>query len=204
MGLDALIAWFTGLPVALAYVALGVGAALENIVPAIPADTFVVLGGILSVRTGLEARWVFVATWVANVGSALVTYGIGYRHVRGFFEGGWGRFVLNPHQMMRMRRFFERRGTWAILLARFLPGIRSIVPVFAGVSHLPPRQVAVPVAVASGVWYGGLVWLGAFAGRNLDQVLALLGHVRVWLLGGALLVVVLATVWWWRTRHHHE
>jgi membrane-associated protein len=199
---DALTTWFEALPAVLAYGALGLGAALENIVPAVPADTFVVLGGFLSERSGLNVVWVFLATWSANVGGALAMYWLGHRHGRIFFEYGWGRRLLNPTQMGRLQRFFEQRGVLAIFLARFLPGIRSFVPVFAGMSHLLPQHAVLPLAGASAVWYGGLVWLGAFAGRNLEQVLSLLGQVNAWLLAGALAVCVWLLAWWVRTRGH--
>ncbi len=200
------LAWFQALPDLLIYALLGTGAALENVVPAVPADTFVVLGGFLSEVGGLQARWVFLATWVCNVASAIAMYRVGHRHGRTFFSAGWGRHVLNPHQMKRMVGFYDRFGTAAVFLTRFLPGLRSVVPVFAGVTHQPLLPVAIPLALASAIWYGALVWAGAYAGRNLDAVLALLGRVNGWLLGVALLAFGAVLVWWWRTRHHgrHE
>ena len=183
---------------------MGLGAALENVLPAIPADTFVALGGFLSVVGELDPRWIFVSTWSLNVGSALAMYRLGYTHGKPFFEAGWGRRVLRPHQMERMARFYERFGTAAIFLTRFLPGLRSIVPVFAGVSHQPLILVAIPIALAAAIWYGALIWLGALAGQNLDVLRVLLGRVN-----GVLLVVAVAVAaplasWWRRTRHPRE
>jgi membrane protein DedA with SNARE-associated domain len=200
------LAWFQALPDLLVYALLGAGAAVENVVPAVPADTFVVLGGFLSVVGGLQARWVFLATWVCNVASAIAMYRVGHRHGRTFFSTGWGRHVLNPHQMKRMARFYDRFGTAAVFLTRFLPGLRSVVPVFAGVTHQRLLPVAIPLAAASAIWYGALVWAGTFAGRNLDAVLGLLGRVNGWLLGVALVAFAGVLAWWWRTRHHgrHE
>lgn len=183
------------------YTLLGVGAALENVVPAVPADTFVALGGFLSSLGDLDARVVFLVTWVCNVASALVMYRLGYTRGRSFFMDGWGRRFLAPHQIARMQTFYARWGLLAIFLTRFLPGLRAVVPVFAGVTLHGFVPVAVPLAVASAIWYGGLVLLGAFLGRNLDllgrvldQLTGVLGLVAL-LLGGVL------AAWWWRTRH---
>ncbi len=199
---EDLLMWVDGVPSVVVYVLLGAGAAVENVVPAVPADTFVVLGGFLTALGDLEARWVFVATWTCNVASALVMYRVGHRHGRPFFEGRWGRRLINAHQMERMVVFFGRWGTPAIFLTRFLPGLRSVVPVFAGVSHQRFLPVAIPIALASAIWYGLLVWAGAFAGQNLDAVLAAVSRVNVWLLAAALLIGGLIAGWWWRTRHH--
>ncbi len=190
-----------GVPDGIAYLLLGLGAAVENIVPAVPADTVVALGGLLSAMGTLDARIIFLVTWIGNVTSALVVYRIGYTHGQGFFQDGWGRRLLAPHQMDRMRAFYERWGLFAIFFTRFLPGLRAIVPVFAGVTHNGFVPVAVPLAVASAIWYGGLVWLGALAGRNLQLLSSLLGRLNGTLAVLALILGGLIALWWWRTRH---
>lgn len=201
--LSDLIGWFAGLPPLLVYVALGAGAAVENVVPAVPADTFVLLGGFLSARgSAIEARWVFGATWAANVVSALVMYRLGFHYGRRFFDHGWGTRMLNPHQMRRMRTFYERWGISAIFFTRFLPGLRSIVPIFAGVTHQPFWKVAPPLVLASAVWYGALVYGGALAGRNFAVVREALSNVNGVLLAVALLLCAGLGWWWWHTRHH--
>lgn len=199
--MSAFLEWMSGISGPLLYLLLGVGAALENIVPAVPADTFVALGGLLSAVGSLSARWVFLSTWLFNVASALLVYRLSYRHGQSFFAAGWGRHLLRPHQMERMQRFYDRWGTPAIFLTRFLPGIRSIVPIFAGVTLQGWLPVGAPIALASAIWYGALVWLGAWAGQNLDRLAALLSNVNDVLLALAVVVTLFVSVWWWRSRH---
>lgn len=199
------LAWMDRLASPTLYLLLGAGAAIENIVPAIPADTFVALGGLLSALGELRAGWVFLVTWLCNVTSALVMYRIGYWRGPSFFDSGWGRHLLKPHQMDRMAGFYARWGTPAIFLTRFLPGIRSVVPVFAGVTHQGWLPVAVPIAAASALWYGGLVWLGAWAGSNLDRLSGVLERLNVGLGAVAVILVLAVFGWWWGTRHRpHE
>jgi membrane protein DedA with SNARE-associated domain len=199
------LAWMDRLASPTLYLFLGFGAALENVIPAVPADTFVALGGFLSAVGSLQARWVFLVTWLFNVASALVMYRLGYWKGRSFFDSRWGRYLLRPHQLERMAGFYDRWGTPAIFMTRFLPGIRSVVPVFAGVTHQGWLPVALPIAVASAIWYGGLVWLGAWAGNNIDRLSGLLDRINVGL-GVVAIILGLALVgWWWGTRHRpHE
>lgn len=199
--MEGFLAWLAGLPAWLLYVALGAGAATENVVPAVPADTFVALGGLLSALGDVSARGIFLATWICNVTSALVMYRLAYRHGRGFFARGLGRRLLNPHQMERMERFYDRWGTPAIFFTRFLPGVRSFTPIFAGVTVQGWLPVAAPIALASAIWYGTLVWLGRWAGRNLGLLGALLGRLNSVLGAVAVVVAVAAAAWWWRSRH---
>jgi len=193
--------WMAGIPGPVLYAVLGLGAALENVVPAVPADTFVALGGLLSVVGGVSARGIFLVTWACNVVSALVVYRLAYRHGQGFFDRGVGRHLLRPHQMERMRRFYDRWGTPALFLTRFLPGVRSFTPVFAGVTLQGWLPVAAPIALASAIWYGALVWLGAWAGQRLGLLADLLGRLNSALGVAALVVALVAGVWWWRSRH---
>lgn len=196
-----LLALFAGLPIELVYLLLGAGAALENIFPPVPADTFAALGGFLAGRGVLTPWVVFVVTWSANVVSALVVYWVGHRYGRTFFETGMGRYVLREHQLVRMQGFYRRWGTFAIFFTRFVPGLRAVVPAFAGVSDQPLLPVALPLAVASAIWYGVLVAAGVMAGRNLELLASWLGHVNTTLLVVATILFALVGWWWWASRH---
>ncbi|MEX2466356.1 MAG: DedA family protein [Gemmatimonadota bacterium] len=196
-----ILAWMLSVPRGPMYLLLGVGAAVENIVPAVPADTFVALGGLLSALGTLDAWTVFFVTWGANVTSALAMYRVGYTHGRPFFEERWGRHVLSAHQMERMSTFYDRWGLFAIFFTRFLPGLRAIVPVFAGVTYQGFVPVAIPLTVASAIWYGALVWIGTVAGRNLDVLANVLGRLNNTLGIAAVILATAVAIWWWRTRH---
>lgn len=186
----------------LTYVVLGAGAALENIVPPVPADTFVLFGAFLAATGRADPRLVFVATWLPNVASALLVYGLSRRFGPRFFASPVGRLLLHPRQIAQIDAFYGRWGVSAIFFSRFLPGFRAVVPVFAGVSRLALWRVAVPIVVASGIWYGGLVYVGAFAGHNWAAILGLFARYNRILLAGALAIAVLVAAWWVRTRRH--
>lgn len=194
------VAWMSRLPESGLYAVVWIGAAVENFVPAIPADTFVALGGFLAGAGSLEASLVFLGTWVFNVGGALTVYRMSHLHGRAFFADGVGRHVLRSHQMERVEEFYLRWGTPALFLSRFLPGIRAVVPIFAGVTHQPWSRVVIPVATASAIWYGALVWLGVFAGRNLALLDALLGRINRTLALAAVVIGGLIALWWLHSR----
>ncbi|MEM7417346.1 MAG: VTT domain-containing protein [Gemmatimonadota bacterium] len=194
------VAWLNRFPDSWVYVGLSVGAAVENIVPAVPADTFVALGGFLAGAGGLQARWVALGTWLANVVSALWVVQLSRRHGPSFFARGWGRYLVKPHQMERLARFYDRWGLGAIFVSRFLPGFRAVVPVFAGATNQSVRRLAVPLAAASAIWYGGLVMLGVAAGRNLELLEARLGSIGTTLGIVAAIAALFVGGWWLKTR----
>jgi membrane protein DedA with SNARE-associated domain len=198
--LNAILSFLSAQGPILLYSILGLGSAVENFFPPVPADTFVVLGAFLAAGGMADAWTVFFVTWGANTGAALLVYWTGHRVGQSFFQVGFGRHVLNPHQLQRLGRFYDRWGLPAVFFARFLPGLRAVVPVFAGVTRQPARVVVAPILVASGIWYGGLVWLGATAGRNLPTLMEWLAGANRALLLLALVLVGGILIWWFRTR----
>lgn len=198
--LDALQA-LTQLPPFLLYLILGLGAAVENIVPPVPADTFVLAGALLASQGAADPLLVFLVTWLLNVVSAVGVYAVARRHGRRFFTLPIARWLLREHQLDQIGGFYERYGVPAIFVSRFLPAWRAMVPVFAGISGMTGWKVVPPVVIASGLWYGLLVYLGAFMGRNLRTIVAIFNSVSDVLLWVAAAMIVLAAVWWWRSRH---
>ena len=184
------------LPTALIYLALGLGAALENFVPIVPADTFIVAGGFVSGIGNVDPMGVFLMTWGLNVAGAMAVYGIGHRYGKAFFAEGPGRRLLSIDQLGRLESFYERWGVSSIFLARFLPGLRALVPVFAGVTRQRPVRVLPPLMIASAIWYGGLVRLGFLTGENLDAVLTRLATAnRVFLVVSVLVSSAVVAIW---------
>lgn len=190
----------TSFPPAGVYAIIAAGSAVENVFPPVPSDTFVVLGGVLADRGGLRPLVVLLLAWLANVAGAMVVYALARRRGPGFFQDGWGRRALRPHQFDRVADFYESYGLWAIFFSRFLPVLRVVIPTFAGFAHLGVFRTLIPVAGASLLWNAVVLYAGIFASRNVGWILELLGSVNAWLLGVAL-VVFAAILWWWvRTR----
>ena len=198
--LEALLELIASIPVEVAYVIVGVGAAVENIFPPVPSDLAVLAGGILAERGVLSAKVVFFVAWLSNLGLALVVYLGAYRFGAGVFSTRWGRWLLRPTQLQRMSEFYEEYGTMAVLVSRFFPVFRVLVPAFAGISRLSFWRTALPLMVASAAWYGVLIWAGAFFSRNLPRLLAPLSTVNTTAAIVAACVAVVLGVIWWRTR----
>ncbi len=204
MQLQSILQWLAGLPPVLIYLLIGGGAAIENLFPPVPADTFVLAGAFLAARGPAQAWLVFLCTWVGNVALALLVYALARRWGHDFFNHRTGRWLLHPRQLEQIGRFYDRWGTPAIFVSRFLPAFRSIVPVFAGVSRVPVRRVALPMAGASALWYGALVIAGTQAGRNTEALLRAFRSVSGILLIIAVLLIAAAVWWWWKTRRERR
>ena len=195
-----LLDWLATLPSGLAYTIIGVGAALENLFPPVPSDTFLILAGVLADRGTLDLWVAGGIAWGTNVASALLVYALARRYGPSIFGTRWGHWLLRPHQLARVADFYGRYGLIAIFWSRFLPVLRVVVPVFAGISGLGFWATAGPLAIASAVWYALVLLGGLFASRNLERILEMFGTVNSTLLIVAGVLAALFVVWWIRSR----
>lgn len=198
--LDALLERMLALPEGLVYLLIGMLAFLENVVPPVPADVVALFGAFLVARSGGSVTAAFFCVWLANVGGALLVYGLGRRYGGRFFATPWGRFLLAPAQIEQLRIVYQRHGTPVIFVSRFLPMFRAVVPVFAGTSEHGLWRTALPIGAASGLWYGALVWLGARAGHNWAEIRSAVEGASRWLALVAGLLALGILWWWWRSR----
>lgn len=201
--LEDIINALLGLPPTAVYTIIGVLASVENVFPPVPADTAVAIGAFLSAGGRISVQVVFAVTWIANVAGAIMVYAAGRTIGRPFFQGRLGRRLLNPGAMVRLELLYRNYGMWGIFVSRFIPGLRAVVPPFAGVANLGTLRVVLPLVVASGLWYGVLTFVAATAVREIDEIiefarrLSLAGIVSA----GALVAVV---VFAWRRRRRRR
>lgn len=177
-------------------------AAVENVFPPVPADAAVALAAFLAGRGVLDAWFVFGLTWAANVGSGVAVYALARRHGRALFQGVLGRRLFSDATIAHIEEQYRRHGTWGIFLSRLLPVWRGLVMPFAGIAGVPAWRALLPLAAASGVYYGALIFLVATLGTNLEDVLRLLGRVNAVLAVLAAALLLAAVLWTLRRLKH--
>jgi membrane protein DedA with SNARE-associated domain/uncharacterized tellurite resistance protein B-like protein len=195
-----LLEWLATLPPAAVYAVLALLAAIENVVPPVPSDAAVALGAFLSIRGLTTPLGVFVVTWIANLAGAATVYLIARRYGRRLFATSTGRRLLAPRSLAIIEREYLRFGVVGIFISRFLPGIRAVVPPFAGLVGLSALRTLVPMGVASAIWYGGITVLGTVIGSEWERINRIILGVNRTLGIAALLVIGVAVFWYLRRR----
>lgn len=198
--IDGLLEWLKGLPPALVYLVVGGIAAVENVFPPVPADVVALFGGFLAGQGTGHPLAMFLVVWIGNLSTAILMYWVGRKKGTQFFRGRIGRMILQPKQMEKLSRFYSHRGTIVIFISRFLPMFRAIVPIFAGTSDVGFWRATIPMALASGLWYGGIVYLGATAGENWEQIRSAVEASGKWLAIAAGVLAIGVFAWWWKSR----
>ena len=194
------IDWLTHIPLAALYLLMAAFAAVENVFPPVPADTVVALGSWLAARGQGSALWAFLATWIGNVVGAVGMYAVGRRHGSAWMHKRFPALGDEKNER-RLRELHRRYGAGALVLSRFIPGVRALVPPFAGALRLSPVSTIASIAVASGIWYGLISYLAFRAGTDWNALTATVTHFgRVTAVVAGTLALIVGLGWWLRAR----
>lgn len=165
--------------------------AAENVVPPIPSEVIMGLGG-MAVARGHMDLWPLVL-----IGSAGTTIGnyfwyavgrrFGYRGLRPFIDR-WGRWLtLEWEDVEQLTRFFRRRGHWVVFVFRFLPAFRTMVSLPAGMAAMPRTKFFIWTFAGSVIWNFILAQAGVILGSRFSELDRYVGPVAV---GTTVLIVV--------------
>lgn len=131
----------------------------------LPGDTLLFSVGIL-VSTGVIDHHIAVVCLVLST-AAVLGNAIGYELGRGLgptLLERPRRSLVTPEQLLRTRDFFERHGAWAIILARFVSVVRTLITVVAGAARMPRGTYLLYSALGGVLWASGLTALGYAVG----------------------------------------
>ncbi|HEV2109509.1 MAG TPA: VTT domain-containing protein [Thermomicrobiales bacterium] len=135
----------------------------------LPGDSLLFTAGFLASQGYLNIALLVLVCFVAAVVGDATGYAFGNRVGRRLFRRPES-LLFNPDHLQRAERFFERHGGKAIILARFLPIVRTFIPVVAGIGSMSyPRFLSFNV-IGAVLWAIGLPLAGYFLGSAIPSV----------------------------------
>ncbi len=155
----------------------------------LPGDSLLFTVGLFVARGTIDHSMLFVCTVLtaAAVAGNISGYWIGRLIGPPLFKprrGLLGR-ILNPKYVAKTHEFFERYGNRALILARFVPIVRTFVTLVAGVGRMDFRHFITYTAIGGVLWACGVTTLGYFLGNvafiknNIDAVLLVIVLVSI-------------------------
>jgi membrane-associated protein len=142
----------------------------------LPGDSLLVTAGLFAARGNLDITWLNLALCAAAILGDATGYWIGYRAGQALYSRPNSFFFRREH-LIKTHEFYERHGGKTIVIARFMPIIRTFAPVVAGAASMTYKRFAA-YNVAGGVaWVLSMTLTGYFLGRtvpNIDKNLHLL------------------------------
>jgi membrane-associated protein len=134
----------------------------------LPGDSLLFTAGFLASQGYFDLPVLLIGCLLAAVMGDSVGYAFGYRVGRPLFhrEESW---VFKRRHLLRAEAFYQRYGGLAIVLARFLPVIRTFAPIVAGVAHMDYRTFLAFNVVGGLVWGIGVTLAGYFLGSLIPD-----------------------------------
>jgi len=140
----------------------------------LPGDSLLFTGGILASQGNLNIAVIAIGCFLAAVIGDQVGYTIGHRAGPPLFRRPDSR-VFKQRYVDRTKEFFDKHGPKTILLARFVPVVRTFAPVLAGVGEMNRRTFTTYNIVGGFVWAVGVTVagyiLGSAIGSDIDKYL---------------------------------
>lgn len=158
----------------------------------LPGDSFLFAAGVaLANHDNQLYAWglSITATVTAIIGN-LIGYSIGRKTGHALIARRGGR-VLNAENLARARDFLDRRGFWAVVLARWIPWIRTLAPLIAGATHMDRRRFLLATSLGGIAWVPTLVLVGYYA-AGLIEGMPWLESVALW---ASIAFFVVGTSW---------
>lgn len=165
---------------------------LESTLVPIPSELVMPLAGSLASKGELSLPVILVINSAgAMLGSGLC-YWIGVVGGKPFLVKYGKYFLIRQHDIEKTEAFFARHGKKTIFIARFLPVIRHVISVPAGIARMPLPGFFLQTFLGATIWGGTLILLGYYVGANWEAFARTLK--RVDLLIGAILVLALVAL----------
>ncbi len=162
------------------------------IAPFLPGDSLLFIAGSIAALGSMDVHMLVLALFVAAVLGNTVNYEIGRFLGMRFFVDEKSRW-LNPHHIERTHAFFERWGGIAVILARFVPFLRTYVPFVAGLGAMSRMTYMAYTLIGAALWVGSLTYLGYFFG-NIPWVKANQGLLVILIIVVSVMPVIVGLV----------
>jgi len=143
---------------------------LESTLVPIPSELVMPLAGAIAARGQFSLPIILVINSTAALVGSGICYFIGAKGGKPFLQRYGKFFLLRQHDLDKTEEVFAKYGKRVVLIGRFLPVIRHIISVPAGIARMPLRSFFLQTFIGSTIWGGFLVLLGYELGDNWEAV----------------------------------
>jgi membrane protein DedA with SNARE-associated domain len=193
--IEDILGKLSSLPAFWIYISLFFFSYIENVFPPSPSDLVVVIGGSLISTGAISFIPTLILTTIGSVLGFMTLYYIGSQLDQKVIRAGKVKFV-SVEALQKAELWFNKYGYFIILINRFLPGTRSVISFFSGLSELNIRKTVILASISAFIWNAIIISLGVFFGDNVhvvDGYLSTYSEIAIILTAAA---AVLFTLWY--------
>lgn len=150
--------------------------AIENIFPPIPSEVILLFGGFMTTWTDLNIIFMIIAATLGSIVGAIILYYIGKilnkRRLIKIVSGKVGKVLrLKPSDIEKADEWFDKKGNKTVFFCRFIPIVRSLISIPAGMSEMKMPKFLLYTFAGSIIWNTVLLVIGNRVGENWESIL---------------------------------
>lgn len=152
---------------------------IENVFPPIPSEVILLISGFFSSYTSLSVFYMILASTLGSFLGAIILYYIGKifnkERLKKIVNGRLGKILfLKEKDIDKADEWFDNKGNKSVFFCRFVPIVRSLISIPAGMSEMPMGKFIIYTICGSMIWNTVLICLGYRLGSNWGYVLTIL------------------------------
>lgn len=150
--------------------------AIENIFPPIPSEVILLFGGFMTTYTSLNIFGMSIASTLGSLIGAIVLYLVGKffnkERLKAIVSSKVGKILrLKNEDIDKADNWFETKGNKTVFFCRFIPIVRSLISIPAGMSEMAMGKFLVYTITGSLIWNVVLIVMGSIVGENWTSIL---------------------------------
>lgn len=166
--------WLTQIISEYGYIGIAFLIAIENVFPPLPSEVILTFGGFMTTTSNLSFVGVVISSTVGSVIGAIILYIIGLQLDVERLEkivDRWGHILrVTKSDVHKADAWFDKYGPWTVFFCRFIPLIRSLISVPAGMSNMNFGVFLLFTTLGTFIWNVVLVYLGASVGASWNVI----------------------------------
>ena len=171
-------AWIIEIMNQFGYLGIFLLIAIENIFPPIPSEVILLFGGFMSTYTNMNIVGIIIASTLGSLVGAYALYFIGKifnkERLKKIVRGKIGKVLrLKEKDIDMADEWFDKKGNKTVFFCRFIPIVRSLISIPAGMSEMPLGKFTLYTVVGSLIWNTVLSIAGQTVGANWESILAI-------------------------------
>ena len=152
---------------------------IENVFPPIPSEVILLISGFFSSYTSLSVFYMILASTLGSFLGAIILYYIGKifnkERLKKIVNGRLGKILfLKENDIDKADEWFDNKGNKSVFFCRFVPIVRSLISIPAGMSEMPMGKFIIYTICGSMIWNTVLICLGFRLVSNWEYVLTIL------------------------------
>ena len=161
------------------YLGIGLLILIENLFPPLPSELILTFGGFMTIDTSMTVIGVILFSTVGSLLGAIALYYIGKilnkERLIKIVKSKYGKLLkIKPKDIESADKWFDTKGNKTVFFCRFVPVVRSLISIPAGMSEMPMLKFIIYTTFGSLIWNTILVCIGAFAGNKKDYILSII------------------------------